>query len=99
MTSWLERVKHQWRRAGEWLAGRDVDVTGGAPELLEERTTAKPAVDILESDREVMFLADVPGAVLDTVTVHHDGGRLAIHAACPPPRASCSRATRAPIGT
>ena len=86
MTSWLERVKHEWRRAGDWLAGRDVDVSARPPEMMDERETVRPAVDVLENDSELLFLADVPGAVLDTVSVHHDGGRLAIHARLLVPR-------------
>ena len=80
MTNLVNRMKSGLQRMGDWITGHDVDVASGPPEaeLLDSRATARPLVDVLESDQELMLVADVPGAHSDTTAVHVDGRRLTI---------------------
>ncbi len=42
--------------------------------------TVAPPIDILENDEEVVILADVPGASLDSIVVEVHGSQLTIEA-------------------
>ena len=85
MTTWMNRVKSSLRRMGDWVTGHDVAVANQAPEpeLLENRPTARPPIDVLESADDLMLVADVPGTVPGTARVFVDGDCLTIHGSVP----------------
>lgn len=80
MSNVMSRVRTGLRRVGDWMTGRDVEVASGPPqaEWLSSRPAARPLVDVLESDDELLLRADVPGAHNDSTHVHLDGGRLTL---------------------
>ena len=82
MSNVVNRVRSGLRRVGDWVTGRDVEVATGPPpsEHLVSRDAARPLVDVLESDDELVLRADVPGAHPDSTQVHVDGGRLTVFA-------------------
>ena len=51
---------------------------GDKPETLHGRHVHSPAVDIWESDAEVLLYADLPGVGADSLQVHYEEGRLTI---------------------
>ena len=76
MESFLERIRNSFRRAGDRLTGHHVPVLSHAPavENLQSRQRMIPAVDILESDEEVLIVADTPGAFPDNTWVYSEAG-------------------------
>lgn len=46
--------------------------------------TYRPAIDILENDEAFTVIADVPGAIADSIDVTYEDGTLTIHASAPP---------------
>lgn len=77
--TWVNRMKSGLRRMGDWITGHDVDVTDQPPaELLQDRPTVRPAIDVLESNDEILVVADTPGAFPGATYVHVDGGRLTV---------------------
>jgi len=48
------------------------------PERMAERATYAPPVDIFENKEEILILADVPGVVLEGLTVNLDGDHLTL---------------------
>ena len=50
------------------------------PERVSKRPVISPAVDIFESDDEVLVVADVPGADTDGLDIHFDKDQLFIEA-------------------
>lgn len=48
------------------------------PEVMEQRPIASPAVDIWESDAEVLLYADLPGVAADRLDVRYEEGRLTL---------------------
>jgi len=80
MTRWMQRMKSGLRRMGEWISGHDVPVADEPleAELVHSRRTRRPAVDVYESQDELLLVADVPGSRPDTTRVGVSGGQLSI---------------------
>ena len=74
MENFIERIRNAFRRASDRMTGRHVPVhTDRAPiEDLGNRCLSTPFVDILENDKEVMIIADTPGAFPDNTKLHWD---------------------------
>lgn len=69
MENLLRRVRSAIGRTADRISGQHVPVEASdAP--LENRRLARPPVDVFESDREVVIVADVPGAFQDNTKVH-----------------------------
>ncbi len=87
MTQWLKRMKSGLWRMGDWISGHDVPVAEEPPpaELVRKRPTRRPAVDVYESQDELLLAADVPGSLPDTTQVHMSQGQLTILAQIPAP--------------
>ena len=86
MTNLMSRMKSSLRRVGDWITGHDVDVAAGPLSSGAARQAVpprRPRIDVLESEHELMLVADVPGAHPDATRVHVDGGRLTILARVP----------------
>jgi HSP20 family protein len=49
-----------------------------APERLREGVTFTPRVDILETDKELLLLADLPGVRSEDVELHFEKGQLVL---------------------
>ncbi len=45
-------------------------------EPVQQRPFIAPAVDVFESDHDVVVLADLPGVAKDDLSVHLEGGKL-----------------------
>ena len=54
------------------------------PELTRNTTVFTPRVDIVETEDELLLLADMPGVNPDDVNVHFENGELAVHGKCEP---------------
>lgn len=82
MNRWMDRMKNGLRRVGDFIGGHDHDVAiqSPPPELLDGRDTVRPRCDVWESDREIVVVADVPGACPDTTAVSCDDGELVLAA-------------------
>jgi HSP20 family protein len=53
--------------------------TSNLPESIKDtHTTVTPAVDILESEKEFLIIADMPGVASDGLNVHFDSPDLVI---------------------
>lgn len=78
MSDLIQRMKTRLRRVGDLLSGRDVHVEGAAPERLDARATARPLLDVFESDDELLLAADVPGAIPDSTHLYVQEGRLTL---------------------
>ena len=85
MSTLVNRMKSGLRRMGDWITGHDVDVVAEAPAVspLNSQSTARPLIDVFESDDELMVVADVPGAHPESTHVHVDGDRLTVLAKVP----------------
>jgi len=59
------------------LAQKDV-VQETAPERLREGVTFTPRVDILETDKELLLVADLPGVRNEDVELHFEKGQLVL---------------------
>ncbi|MBX3187953.1 MAG: Hsp20/alpha crystallin family protein [Labilithrix sp.] len=46
----------------------------------EERSAVRPRVDVYESEREYLVVADLPGVAKEAVEVHFEGGELRLEA-------------------
>ncbi len=53
---------------------------GGSAELVQQRETITPPVDVYENSDELLLVADVPGATHDGIDVQLEKGQLTIHA-------------------
>jgi HSP20 family protein len=51
----------------------------GETEQIRSGLTFIPAVDIIESDNELLLLADMPGVKSDGVDIHYEAGVLTIY--------------------
>jgi len=49
-----------------------------APERLREGVTFTPRVDILETDKELLLIADLPGVRSEDVELHFEKGQLVL---------------------
>ena len=58
--------------------------TNGATSVQESTPTYTPRVDVLETDEELVFMADVPGVKPEDVDVRFENGELTLHARCQP---------------
>lgn len=54
------------------------DVAQESPERLREGITFTPRVDILETDKELLLIADVPGVRSEDVELHFEKGQLVL---------------------
>src|SRR5438270_107722 len=54
------------------------DVAQDSPERLREGITFTPRVDILETDKELLLVADVPGVRSEDVELHFENGQLVL---------------------
>lgn len=82
MNDLMRRVRNAFGRTADRISGQHVPVTAReAPaEPIEHGRPPRMPVDILEDDKEVMILADTPGAFSDNTRVHVDGqSALSIH--------------------
>ena len=52
--------------------------SAGAPEKIQQRAFAAPAVDIYENADELLLVADLPGVDKDELTIHFEKGQLTI---------------------
>ena len=85
----MEKLSELWKKAKSAVSrgfgrGDEVAVTKGSDEReqLSNRPLATPAVDILESDKELLVVADVPGAKKGDTLVSVDGeNTLVLYAA------------------
>jgi HSP20 family protein len=59
------------------LAQKDV-AQESAPERLREGVTFTPRVDILETDKELLLYADLPGVKNEDVELHFEKGQLVL---------------------
>jgi HSP20 family protein len=59
------------------LAQKDV-AQESAPERLREGVTFTPRVDILETDKELLLFADLPGVKSEDVELHFEKGQLVL---------------------
>jgi len=48
------------------------------PEVMEQRRVHSPAVDIWESDSEVLLYADLPGVIVDDLVINYEDGKLTL---------------------
>jgi len=69
----LKRAKEALVRAPSRKGQVPITTGGGGREQLRDRPLAEPAVDVLEGDQDLLFLADVPGAGLRDVQVSIGG--------------------------
>ncbi len=74
MDNFIERMRNAFRRTADRMTGQHVPVqtNHAAIEDLENRRLSTPTVDILENDKEVMIVADTPGAFPDNTKLHWD---------------------------
>jgi HSP20 family protein len=54
------------------------DVSQESPERLREGVTFTPRVDILETDKELLLVADLPGVKGEDVELHFEKGQLVL---------------------
>lgn len=54
------------------------DVAQESPERLREGVTFTPRVDILETDKELLLVADLPGVRSEDVELHFEKGQLVL---------------------
>jgi HSP20 family protein len=54
------------------------DVAQESPERLREGVSFTPRVDILETDKELLLYADVPGVKSEDVDLHFEKGQLVL---------------------
>lgn len=62
------------------LATRGPKQQEAIAESMDRRRVVTPAVDIFESDKEILLVADVPGVGKDDVTLHFEKERLTLEA-------------------
>ena len=48
------------------------------PEVMEQRRVHSPAVDIWESDSEVLLYADLPGVIVEELDIRYEDGKLTL---------------------
>jgi len=74
MENFIERIRNAFRRTADRVTGQHVPVhVERAPlEDLENRRLSVPLVDIFDNDKEVMIIADTPGAFPDNTKLHWD---------------------------
>jgi len=74
MNDFIERIRNAFRRTADRVTGQHVPIQmSHAPvEELESRRLRTPPVDIYENDREIMIIADTPGAFPDNTKLHWD---------------------------
>lgn len=61
----------------------DTHKQSAAPERVEQRPTATPAVDIFEDKESIVLLADLPGVAPGDVAVHFEKGELTLRGSRP----------------
>ena len=49
-----------------------------SPEMGSQLPVVAPAVDILESDSEILLCADLPGVQKDDIAIHIDNGKMTL---------------------
>jgi HSP20 family protein len=83
----MTKLTQLWNRAKETLTrsltgGDEVEVKrdAAAGEHLSGRPLATPPVDIVEGERELLLVADVPGATRRETLVTAEGEALVLHA-------------------
>jgi HSP20 family protein len=75
------------------MANETMDVTskreGAAvqPERIRGGRAYSPSVDIMETENELMLVADVPGARADSVDINYEQGLLILHVGVEPRQA------------
>jgi HSP20 family protein len=55
----------------------------GSPERLDNGVTYIPRVDILETEKELVLFADLPGCKPEDIDVRYENGQFEIHGKCP----------------
>lgn len=55
-----------------------------APERIQGGNTYTPRVDILETEREFVIYADLPGCKPDDIDIRYENGQVEIYGQCPP---------------
>lgn len=56
----------------------------GFPERLGNGVTYIPRVDILETEKQLVLFADLPGCRPEDIDVRYENGQFEIHGKCPP---------------
>lgn len=54
------------------------------PAAAERRVTLTPAVDVIENENEVLLIADVPGAMPESMNIAFENGKLTVEARVEP---------------
>ena len=74
MEDFNQRIRNTFRRTADRVTGRHVPIYMHSPAMedLESRRLRTPPVDILEDEKEVMIVADTPGAFPDNTKLHWD---------------------------
>ena len=74
MEQFIQRIRNTFRRTADRMSGRHVPIHMQSPPLedLDSRRLRTPPVDILEDEKEVMIVADTPGAFPDNTRLHWD---------------------------
>jgi HSP20 family protein len=83
MNGLVERVKSRLRRVSGWIGGDDVVPVHTEPFELDPasaRAARRPAVDVHGNDDELLLVADVPGASIESTRLHVDRGQLVVFA-------------------